>query len=119
MMEVRESHCRGEAARLSERARSAATKVEHTKSMARFYLMSRDMARVEDLEFALRAQKNSQDSVRLLNHEILPMTYRRMHVRIDGVFEFHGTQRCRGSTYLLSSQAPLFALFFAAAHRRF
>jgi hypothetical protein len=44
MMEARE-YCRAEAARLGERARSAANKVDRTKSMVLFYLMSRELRR--------------------------------------------------------------------------
>jgi hypothetical protein len=65
MMEAREQYCRSEAARLGDRARAAASKVERTKSMVLFYLLSRDLKKIEGREFTLRAQKNSQDSVRI------------------------------------------------------
>ena len=72
MMEAREQFCRGEAARLADRARAAAGKVDRTKSMVLFYLVSRDLKKIEGLEFTLRAQKNSQDSVRINDEAVLP-----------------------------------------------
>ena len=85
MMEAREQYCRTEAARLGDRARSTANKVDRTKSMVLFYLMSRELKRIEGREFTLRAQKNSQDSVRILDESMLPMAYCRVDARIDGV----------------------------------
>ena len=85
MMEAREQYCRAEAARLGDRARSTANKVDRTKSMVLFYLMSRELKRIEGREFTLRAQKNSQDSVRILDESMLPLAYRRVDARIDGV----------------------------------
>ena len=57
-MEVREQFCRSEAARLSDRARAATVKVERTKNMVLYYLMSRDLKSIEGREFKRR------DSVR-------------------------------------------------------
>jgi hypothetical protein len=85
MMEAREQFCRGEAARLADRARAAAAKVDRTKSMVLFYLVSRDLKKIEGLEFTLRAQKNSQDSVQINDQAALPMSYCRIDARIDGV----------------------------------
>ena len=85
MMEAREQFCRGEAARLADRARAAAAKVDRTKSMALFYLVSRDLKKIEGLEFTLRAQKNSQDSVRINDEGALPKSYCKIDARIDGV----------------------------------
>jgi hypothetical protein len=65
LMEAREQFCRSEIARLADRARAAAGKVDCTKSMVLFYLVSRDLKKIEGLEFTLRAQKNRQDSVRI------------------------------------------------------
>jgi hypothetical protein len=65
MMEAREQYCRSEAARLTDRARAAAGKVERTKNMVLYYLLSRDLKKIEGYQFTLRAQKNSQDSVRI------------------------------------------------------
>ena len=58
-MEAREQFCRAEAARLGERARATANKVDRTKSMVLFYLMSRELRKIEGREFTLRIQKNS------------------------------------------------------------
>jgi len=64
-MEAHEQFCRAEVVRLSDRARAAAGKVERTKNMVLYYLMSRELKSIEGREFTLRAQKNSQDSVRI------------------------------------------------------
>jgi hypothetical protein len=72
MMEAREQFCRAEAARLGERARATANKVDRTKSMVLFYLMSRELRKIEGREFTLQIQKNSQDSVRILDELSLP-----------------------------------------------
>jgi Siphovirus Gp157 len=85
MMEAREQFCRGEAARLSDRARAAANKIERTKNMALYYLLSRDLKKIEGQQFTLRVQKNSQDSVKITDEAALPMCYRRIEVRIPGV----------------------------------
>ena len=84
-MEAREQFCRSEAARLSDRARAAAGKVERTKNMVLYYLMSRDLKALEGREFTLRAQKNSQDSVRITDEAALPVAFRRIDARISGV----------------------------------
>ena len=85
MMEAREQFCRGEAARLSDRARAAAGKVERTKNMVLYYLLSRDLKKIEGHQFTLRAQKNSQDSVRIIDEAAVPTSYCRIEARIDGV----------------------------------
>ena len=85
MMEAREQYCRAEASRLGERARSTAAKVDRTKSMVLFYLMSRELRKIEGREFTLRIQKNSQDSVRILDEVNLPMAYRKIEARVGGV----------------------------------
>ena len=85
MMEAREQFCRAEAARLGERARATANKVDRTKSMVLFYLMSRELRKIEGREFTLRIQKNSQDSVRILDDSSLPTAYRKIEARINGV----------------------------------
>jgi hypothetical protein len=85
MMEAREQYCRAEAARLSDRARAAANKVDRTKSMVLFHLMSRDLRKIEGQEFTLRIQKNSQDSVRVLDELSLPTAYRKIEARVGGV----------------------------------
>ncbi len=84
-MEAREQFCRSEAARLSDRARSAAGKVERTKNMVLYYLMSCDLKAIEGREFTLRVQKNSQDSVRITDEAALPKCYWSIEARIPGV----------------------------------
>jgi hypothetical protein len=85
MMEAREQHCRNEAARLVDRARITAGKLERTKNMVLYYLLSRDLKKIEGREFTLRAQKNSQDSVRITDQTALPKCYCRIDARITGV----------------------------------
>ena len=85
IMEARERYCRSESARLADRARAAAGKVERTKNMVLFYLLSRDLKKVEGYQFTLRAQKNSQDSVRITDEAAVPKSYCRIDARIDGV----------------------------------
>jgi hypothetical protein len=84
MMEAREQFCRAEAARLGERARATANKVDRTKSLVLFYLMSREVRKIEGREFTLRIQKNSQDSVRILEEVNLPMAFRKVEARVGG-----------------------------------
>jgi hypothetical protein len=84
MMEAREQFCRSEAARLNDRARAAAGKIERTKKMVLYYLLSRDLKKIEGHQFTLRAQKNSQDSVRITDEVALPKCYCRIEARIDG-----------------------------------
>jgi hypothetical protein len=85
IMEARERYCRNEAARLTDRARAAAGRVERTKNMVLYYLLSRDLKKVEGYQFTLRAQKNSQDSVRITDEAAVPICYCRVDARIDGV----------------------------------
>jgi hypothetical protein len=85
MMEAREQLCRSEAARLSDRARATAGKAERTRNMVLYYLLSRDLRKVEGHQFTLRAQKNSQDSVRITDAAAVPKSYCRIDARIDGV----------------------------------
>jgi len=85
MMEAREQFCRNEAARLGERARAAAGKVEHTKNMVLYYLLARNLAKIEGQQFTLRAQKNSQDSVKITDQAAVPKCYCRIEARVTGV----------------------------------
>ena len=85
IMEAREQYCRSESARLADRARAAAGKVERTKNMVLYYLLSRDLKKIEGYQFTLRAQKNSQDSVRITDESALPNSYCKIDARIDGV----------------------------------
>lgn len=84
MMEAREQFCRSEAARLGDRARAAANRIERTKNMALYYLLSRDLKKIEGQQFTLRAQKNSQDSVRIIDESALPKCDCRIEARISG-----------------------------------
>ena len=84
-MEAREQFCRSEAARLADRARAAAGKMERTKNMVLYYLLSRDLKKIEGQQFTLRAQKNSQDSVKITDHAAVPKCYCRIEARITGV----------------------------------
>jgi hypothetical protein len=84
MMDAREQFCRSEAARLGDRARAAAGKLERTKNMVLYYLLSRDLKKIEGHQFTLRAQKNSQDSIRITNEAALPWCCCRIDARIDG-----------------------------------
>ena len=77
-MEVREQFCRNEAMRLGERARAAAGKVERTKNMVLYYLLSRNLQKIEGQQFTLRAQKNSQDSVKIIDQAAIPKCYCRI-----------------------------------------
>lgn len=85
MMEAREQFCRSEAARLTDRARAAAGKIDRTKNMVLYYLLSRDLKKIEGFQFTLRAQKNSQDSVRITDEAAVPKCYRRIEARVTGV----------------------------------
>lgn len=84
VMEAREQFCRAEAARLSDRARAAASKVERTKNMVLYYLLSRDLKKIEGQQFTLRAQKNSQDSVRIIDEAVIPKCYCRIEAQVPG-----------------------------------
>jgi hypothetical protein len=53
--------------------------------MVLYYLLSRDLKKIEGYQFTLRAQKNSQDSVRITDDAAVPKCYCRIDVRIDGV----------------------------------
>jgi hypothetical protein len=85
MMEAREQFCRTEAVRLTDRARAAAGKMERTKNMVLYYLLSRDLKKIEGQQFTLRAQKNGQDSVRITDQAAVPKCYCRIEARIAGV----------------------------------
>jgi len=85
MMEAREQFCRSEAARLGDRARADSGKIERTKNMVLYYLLSRELKKIEGQQFTLRAQKNSQDSVRIVDEAAVPKCYCRIEARISGV----------------------------------
>ncbi len=85
-LDARAEHCRGQAARLSERARAAENKAERTKKMVLYFLASRGMKKVEGLEISLRRQKNSQDSVIIHDESAVPTEYREIEAKIPGSF---------------------------------
>ncbi len=85
MMQAREQFCRDEAGRLLDRARVSANKMDRTKSMVLFYLLSQGLKKVEGREFTLRAQRNSQDSVRIINEAAVPIAYSRLDLKLNGV----------------------------------
>jgi hypothetical protein len=84
MMEARAQYCRSEAGRLQERARSSERKATQTKYMVMYYLKSRDLKKIEGREFALRIQRNSQDSVCFTDETQVPLRYRTVSARLDG-----------------------------------
>jgi hypothetical protein len=53
--------------------------------MVLYYLLSRDLKKIEGYQFTLRAQKNGQDSVRITDEAALPKSYCRIEARIAGV----------------------------------
>jgi Siphovirus Gp157 len=73
-----------EAARLGDRARAAANKIERTRTMVLYHLLSRDPKMVEGHQVTSRAQRNSQDSGWIVNEAALPWCYCRIDTRIDG-----------------------------------
>ena len=84
MMEARIQFCRSEASRLKDRARSCDRKVTQTKNMVLYFLMSRELKKIEGREFTLRIQKNSQDSVRFIDESQVPMCFRKVEATLDG-----------------------------------
>jgi len=84
MMEARVQHCRSEANRLQERARSSERKATQKKYMVMYYLKSRDLRKIEGRKFTLRFQKNSQDSVRITDEAAPPKSSCRIDAQIDG-----------------------------------
>ena len=83
-MEARTQHCRAEAQRLTERARSAENKTLRTKSMVLYFLKVRDLKRIEGTEFTLRIQANSQDSVIIRDEEQIPIEYKTLGIAVNG-----------------------------------
>lgn len=83
-MEARTQHCRSEARRLYERARTAESKTLRTKAMVLYYLKSRSLKKMEGVEFTLRAQSNPQDSVIIQDEEQIPLEYKTIGIAING-----------------------------------
>jgi hypothetical protein len=84
IMEARAAYCKTEAARLAARAKAAENKVEQTKALVLYYLQTREMTKMEGKQFTLRCQKNSQDSVRISDPELIPIRLKRVEARFDG-----------------------------------
>jgi hypothetical protein len=84
MMEARAAYCRAQANRLTDRARSAENKVDRTKNMVLYYLKSRELRKIEGKEFTLRQQKNSQDSLVVLDEPQIPLLFREIEAKIPG-----------------------------------
>jgi Siphovirus Gp157 len=84
LMESRALYSRAQAARLTERARSAENKVKRTENMVLCYLKSRGLRRIEGREFTLSLRKNSQDSVVILDEAQVPLPFREIEAKIPG-----------------------------------
>ena len=52
--------------------------------MVLYYLKSRDLRKIEGREFTLRLQKNSQDSVSIIDDTQVPIAFREVDVRVQG-----------------------------------
>ncbi|MGB8479500.1 MAG: siphovirus Gp157 family protein [Acidobacteriaceae bacterium] len=84
VMEARTTYCKGEAARLTARGKSAENKVDQTKALVLYYLQSRELTKMEGKQFTIRCQKNSQDTVRIIDPAALPLRLQRVEARFDG-----------------------------------
>jgi hypothetical protein len=84
VMEARTAYCKDEAARLMARGKTAENKVLQTKNIVLYYLQSRQLTKMEGKLFTLRRQKNSQDSVRISDANLLPIRLKRIEARFDG-----------------------------------
>jgi len=52
--------------------------------MVLYFLKSRDLKKVEGLEFTLRRQANSQDGVMISDEELIPIEYKTVALEFDG-----------------------------------
>ena len=52
--------------------------------MVLYYLKARNLKKVEGIEFTLRAQGNSQDSVIIYDEEQIPIEYKTVGIAING-----------------------------------
>ncbi len=84
VMEARAAYCKGESSRLATRGRVAENKVDQTKALILYFLQSRDVTKMEGKQFTLRRQKNSQDSVRIIDPSLIPLRLKRVEARFDG-----------------------------------
>jgi hypothetical protein len=84
LMDSRMKYCRQQAERFQTRARSADAKIANTKNMVLYFLAVRGLKKIEGREFTLRLQKNSQDSVEIIDASQVPITCRELELRIPG-----------------------------------
>jgi hypothetical protein len=89
MMEAREQYCRSEAARLADRARVTAGKVERTKNMVLYYLLSRasrrsrgtnsryELRRTARIPFELPTRPRCRSAIARLMRELTGLSGRR------------------------------------------
>ena len=55
-----------------------------TKALVLYFLETRSLTKMEGPQFTLRRQKNSQDSVKIKNPDVIPMRLRRVAAKFDG-----------------------------------
>jgi hypothetical protein len=84
LMDSRMKYCRAEADRLQKKARTANAKIERTQNMVLYFLSARGLRKIEGRAFTLRLQKNSQDSVHIMDEGLLPMFCRELDLRVPG-----------------------------------
>jgi hypothetical protein len=84
LMDNRMKYCRQQAEHFQKRARTADAKVVSTKNMVLYFLAARGLKKIEGKEFALRLQKNSQDSVEITDASQVPLACRELELRIPG-----------------------------------
>ena len=84
VMKTRAAHSKQEATRYAARAKRAENKITRTESMVLYYLASHDLKKIESHEFTLKRNKNSQDSVVIIQPDSIPDDLRRFEARVDG-----------------------------------
>ena len=84
VMEARAAYCKAEATRLTVRGKVAENKIDQSKALILYFLQSRELAKMEGKQFTLRRQKNSQDSVRIIDAAVIPFRLKRVEARFDG-----------------------------------
>lgn len=84
IMEARANYCKSEDERLTARGKASQNKVKQIQNLVLYCLASHEMTKIEGHQFTLRRQKNSQDSVRVLDEEMIPTNLRRIEAKIDG-----------------------------------
>lgn len=86
MMEARVQYCRSEASRIARARPQQRAQGDADEVHGDVLPQSRDLRKIEGREFTLRIQKNSQDSVRFTDETQVPMRYRTVAARIDGLW---------------------------------